>query len=141
FELTIQNPGRRAGVGLRELRPWLTRLVSHLAPEARSLGILLAGDAEVRRLNRRHRGIDRPTDVLSFRGGPTPEGRHLGDIVISVPTARRQAAERGDPLWREIRCLLLHGILHCMGHDHESDDGIMERLEERLRREWIGEGG
>ncbi len=122
---------------MRDLRPWLGRLVSQLAPEAHSLGILLSGDAELRRLNQHYRGIDRTTDVLSFPGGQTPEGLHLGDIVISVTAARRQAKELGEPLWREIRCLLLHAILHCMGYDHETDDGSMERLEKRLRRKWI----
>lgn len=126
---------------MRELRPWLTRLVAQLAPRADSLGVRLTGDSELRRFNRRYRGRDRRTDVLSFPGGSTREGLHLGDIVISVPAARRQATERGVPLGLEIRELLLHGILHCMGHDHETDGGEMQRLEMRLRREWIEVGG
>ncbi len=125
---------------MRALRPWLGGLIRQLAPEARSLAVRLTGAAEVRRLNRRYRGVDTTTDVLSFPGETTPEGQHLGDIVISVPTARRQAVERGEPLWREIRCLLLHGILHCLGHDHETDGGAMRRLERQLRREWIEDG-
>jgi probable rRNA maturation factor len=79
--------------------------------------------------------------VLSFPGGSTLEGLHLGDIVISVPAARRQAAARGEALELEIRNLLLHGVLHCLGHDHETDGGVMQRLEKRLRRDWIEEGG
>ena len=125
---------------MRALRPWLDGLIRQLAPEARSLAVRLTGAAEVRRLNRRYRGVDTTTDVLSFPGETTPEGQHLGDIVISVPTARRQAAERGEPLWREIRCLLLHGILHCLGHDHETDGGAMRRLERQLCREGIEDG-
>jgi probable rRNA maturation factor len=69
--------------------------------------------------------------------GPEGEGHHLGDILISVPTARRQAAAAGHDGERELRILLLHGLLHCLGHDHEMDGGTMERLERRLRREWI----
>ena len=62
---------------------------------------------------------------------------HTG-AMISVPTARRQAAEHGHPPELEIRTLLLHGLLHCLGYDHEADQGEMERLERRLRRTWIG---
>jgi probable rRNA maturation factor len=91
----------------------------------------------MRRLNRELRGKDKTTDVLSFPGGVTPEGYHLGDIVISLPQARRQAEEAGHSLGRELRILLLHGVLHCLGHDHETDDGTMNRLERRLRRRWI----
>ena len=65
----------------------------------------------------------------------------MGDILISVPTARRQAAEAGHPVEREIRILLLHGLLHCMGYDHETDDGAMERLERKLRRVWTPPAG
>jgi probable rRNA maturation factor len=78
--------------------------------------------------------------VLSFPGGASPDGRHLGDVVISVPHAGRQARAAGRSLARELRVLLLHGLLHCLGHDHERDGGEMERLERRLRRRWIGGG-
>ena len=75
--------------------------------------------------------------MLSFPGQDGPEGRHLGDVAISIPTARRQAGERGEPVEREVRTLILHGLLHCMGYDHENDDGEMGRLERRLRRRWL----
>jgi probable rRNA maturation factor len=75
--------------------------------------------------------------VLSFPG----EEGHLGDILISVPTARRQAAEAGHGAERELRTLLLHGVLHCLGHDHETDGGEMERLERRLRKAWLDRPG
>ena len=75
--------------------------------------------------------------MLSFPGEETPEGRHLGDIVVSIPTAARQAAERGATLLEEVKLLLLHGVLHCLGHDHETDRGEMEKLETRLRRRWL----
>jgi probable rRNA maturation factor len=93
----------------------------------------------MRRLNRDFRGKDASTDVLSFPGSVGGEGRHLGDVAIAVPTARRQAAAAGHDTERELRLLLLHGVLHCLGHDHETDGGEMERLERRLRRRWLEE--
>ena len=103
----------------------------------------LAGDALVRRLNATYRGKYKTTDVLSFPGDarPAPDGsRHLGDIVISVPQARRQAAREGHALERELRLLLIHGYLHLLGYDHEVDDGRMKRLESRLARRLLPEG-
>jgi probable rRNA maturation factor len=122
---------------MRRVRPWLERLVAELAPDAASFGVRFTGDREMLRTNRGFRGKDKTTDVLSFPGSETPEGRHLGDVLISVPAARRQAAEAGRSAERELRVLLLHGVLHCLGHDHETDSGEMERLERRLRRRWI----
>jgi probable rRNA maturation factor len=81
------------------------------------LSVALVGDAAVRRLNREWRGKDRPTDVLSFP--QEARGRLLGDVVISLDTARRQAREGGWSLAAELRRLLAHGLLHCLGHDHE----------------------
>ncbi len=132
-EIVLQNPNRYPEAQARRLRPWLERLVGELAPQAGSLGVRFAGDRELRRFNRLYRGKDQPTDVLSFPG----EEGHLGDILISVPTARRQAESVGHSVERELQVLLLHGILHCLGYDHETDQGEMERLERRLRRRWL----
>ncbi len=79
------------------------------------VSLFLVGDREMRRINREWRGKDRPTDVISFPFGPGP---FLGDIVISLETARRQA--RGWPLATELRRLLAHGMCHCQGYDHET---------------------
>ena len=136
-EIAFQNPNRYPEAAARRLRPWLSRLLAAVAPAAASLGVRFASDRESRRVNRAFRGKDLPTDVLSFPGAPGGEENHLGDILISVPTARRQAAAAGHPGERELRILLLHGVLHCLGHDHETDQGEMERLERRLRRSWI----
>jgi probable rRNA maturation factor len=86
----------------------------------------------MRRLNREYRGDDRSTDVLAFPAG-APEV--LGDIVISLPYASRQASRRGESLHREVDRLLLHGYLHLLGYDHEVDHGEMNALESDLRRE------
>jgi probable rRNA maturation factor len=83
-------------------------------------------------LNRRWRRKNRPTDVLSFPSGENGS-RFLGDVVISVPYASRQARRRGDPPSREMDRLLVHGYLHLLGYDHETDDGEMDALEARLR--------
>jgi probable rRNA maturation factor len=137
IEIELQNTGQLSDETLRSLEPWLREMAVTLAPDARTLTIRLTGDEELQKLNRDFRGVDRTTDILSFPGTETPEGRHLGDIVISVPTARLQAAERDHDLTRELKILLLHGVIHCLGYDHESDDGEMERVEAELRPVWI----
>lgn len=96
------------------------------------VALLLGGDARLRALNRRYRGRDEPTDVLSFAGPGRDQG--IGDIVISVETAERNARRLGRSLAQELDVLALHGFLHTIGYDHEQDDGEMDRLEARLRR-------
>ncbi|MEO8505961.1 MAG: rRNA maturation RNase YbeY [Acidobacteriota bacterium] len=137
--VAVQNPQGYRDVRKRALELWLRKVVLSLAPQAGSLAARLTSDAEVQRLNRRFRSKDKPTDVLSFPGETTADGYHVGDIVISVPTARRQAAEAEHSAERELKVLLLHGLLHCLGYDHETDDGKMERRERFLRRKWIGD--
>jgi len=95
----------------------------------------LTADQPVRALNARYRGKDRPTDVLSFEGEGGAEG--LGDVVISVETAARNGREHGRTLLQELDLLVLHGFLHLLGYDHETDRGTMERLEKRLRRKLL----
>ncbi|MDQ1347767.1 MAG: putative rRNA maturation factor [Acidobacteriota bacterium] len=136
-KVALSGASRWKALGASGLSSWMEELVAELAPDFDSVGVRFAGDLTVRRLNRDFRGQDKTTDVLSFPGDESPEGRHLGDIVISVPTAERQAADRGAALEQEIKLLLLHGVLHCLGHDHETDNGEMEKLEGRLRRRWL----
>jgi probable rRNA maturation factor len=97
--------------------------------------VLLSTDAAIRRLNRRFRGIDKPTDVLSFPAEAFVRNQEeiAGDLAISVPTARRQATEQGHSLATELKVLILHGVLHLAGYDHESDSGQMARRERKLR--------
>lgn len=87
-------------------------------------------------MNRDWRGKDKPTDVLSFPADLTgPDGRrHIGDIALCWPVARRQAAKRRHAAEREAALLALHGLLHLLGYDHETDRGEMEALERQLRR-------
>jgi probable rRNA maturation factor len=113
-----------------------------------TVSIALVSDARVRALNRRYRGVNRATDVLSFPATAAPRAtRHqkrvtsneprvtaLGDIVIARGVARRQAREAGHSELTEWRVLALHGLLHLLGYDHERDGGRMRRAESRLRR-------
>ncbi|HTG01088.1 MAG TPA: rRNA maturation RNase YbeY [Nitrospirota bacterium] len=108
------------------------------APDA-EVSVLFIGDRAMRSLNRTWRGIDRTTDVLSFsqREGRFPliQPQLLGDIVISLPQAERQARNAGHAVSWEINCLLVHGLLHLLGYDHEknaADAAIMQRRERLL---------
>lgn len=139
-EIALQNPRRYRSLEPASLRGWLSGLLGELVPAADSFGVRFVDDAEMQRLNRQFRGRDYPTDVLSFPGEESSDGFHLGDVVIAVPTARRQAAAGGRPEPLEIRTLLLHGVLHCLGFDHETDAGEMTRLEGRLRQRWLEDG-
>jgi probable rRNA maturation factor len=119
----------------------LARWLEATAPAAArgTVTVVLADDTEVRRLNRTWRGVRAATDVLSFPTDPsvpTPRGvrRHLGDIVIATGIARLQAKEAGHAYATELRVLALHGLLHLLGYDHETDSGQMARAERRLRR-------
>ncbi len=112
------------------VRSLLARLARLTAARAGEVSVLFCGDVRMRRLNRDYRGKDRSTDVLAF---PAEPGPLLGDIVVSVPYAARRARRRGEPRSREIDRLLVHGFLHLLGYDHETDDGEMEALESRVR--------
>jgi probable rRNA maturation factor len=96
------------------------------------VAVLLTTDRKIRELNRDFRGKDKATDVLSFSAEPGPE-KLAGDLAVSVPTARRQAAAQGHALAVEIKVLMLHGLLHLAGYDHETDSGEMARREKQLR--------
>jgi probable rRNA maturation factor len=93
--------------------------------------IAFVSDKRIRELNRQFRGIDKATDVLSFTA---EEKANLGDIAVSVDTAAVQAKENGLTLDGEIAQLILHGLLHLCGYDHETDNGEMNRIELKLRR-------
>jgi probable rRNA maturation factor len=135
LEVVVLNRQRRRRIDAARLRRVLRGAARSLGVSG-AVALVLAGDGRLRRLNRRYRGKDRPTDVLSFPGGGGEAG--LGDILISVPAAERNARVLGRRLPWELELLALHGFLHVLGYDHESDDGTMERLEGRLRRRLLG---
>ena len=136
LEIVLQNTRSYPELGAREIRSWLGEVLEDLAPGTRSLGVRFNGLRAMAELNGRFRGREVVTDVLSFPGDAGTG--HLGDVVICVPRATEQGRARRHRLDREIRLLLLHGILHCLGHDHATDDGEMEALERRARRRWLG---
>ena len=118
-----------AGVRAPGLAEWLTSVAP--ASARGNVTIAVVRDGRVRGLNRRYRHKNAATDVLSF---PAGEPGELGDVVIALGVARRQAAGAGHSLTTEFRVLALHGLLHLLGYDHERDDGKMRRLEQRLLR-------
>jgi probable rRNA maturation factor len=132
--MTVDVQGRVSGAPPpARVRRLLTRAARAAGSGTGEVSVLFCADARMRGLNRRYRGKDRPTDVLAFPAGPGGNG-FLGDIVVSIPYAGREARRRSDSRAREVDRLLLHGLLHLMGYDHETDEGEMETLERRLRR-------
>jgi probable rRNA maturation factor len=134
IEPTIQTKYSRA---LRQRA--LSAFLREAAPAAGLRGavsVLLTGDGQIRRLNRKFRGKDEATDVLSFPAAEPLNGQAgmAGDLAVSVETAVRQAEQFGHPLATELQILVLHGLLHLSGYDHEADQGQMARKELGLRR-------
>jgi probable rRNA maturation factor len=120
-------------------------LESEGVDDGAELSIVIADDQTVQELNRRYRDRDETTDVLSFgleeeSDFATPPGaiRQLGEVVISIPTARRQAEDAGHDLQDELHHLLAHGILHILGYDHEQQDEaqVMRKKEEAVLQDW-----
>jgi probable rRNA maturation factor len=136
-EITLQNPNGFRAVDVKAIRPWFLAVVAHVAPNGESIAVRFITDDEMKRLNRQFRGRDETTDVLSFPGDEGPARGHLGDIAVSVPTARRQAEFAGHSVTVELQTLLVHGLLHCIGYDHETDEGEMQALELSLRERWV----
>ncbi len=119
-------------------------VLDRIGRDKNSLTITFIRDRAMRKLNRDYRGIDKPTDVLSFAYHEAEddfvaesETHNLGDVVISVETADRYRKEPGLTFEREIECLIIHGALHLAGYDHETDNGEMNRLEKKLRKELL----
>ena len=110
-------------------------ILSDVGEAAAELGILFVGDQRMRSLNRQYRGKDRTTDVLAFamREAPHSSSTVLGDVVIAVPTAVRQAKEGQRSLDEELTVLLVHGILHLCGYDHERSEKEARRMQRRER--------
>jgi rRNA maturation RNase YbeY len=137
--VTVLARRRIHGLRARPLGDFVERALKHLGQASAEVCVSLVSDAEIQALNRQYRHKDRPTDVLAF---PVREGeripgdeQHLGDVVISVDTARRQAEEHGRSLEEELATLLIHGLLHLLGYDHErspAEARKMRQLERRL---------
>ncbi len=127
---------------------WLRSLVLELGGPKAEIGVRLCSDDVMSEANGRFRQKPMPTDVLSFPNEPDAEpetgesqaqAHYLGDVLISIDTAKRQAAQAGQSLDWELQCLILHGLLHCLGHDHATDVGQMDTVELGLRERWVNE--
>jgi len=134
------NPWQELGLSPSGLGRFLSAAQKGVGLQG-AVDVLLADDATLKRLNKTFRGKNKATDVLSFPAGATtvffgePDGPELaGDLAISLETAARQAAQHGHSLRDEVRVLLLHGVLHLAGFDHEVDSGEMAAREAELRR-------
>jgi probable rRNA maturation factor len=146
----ILNRQRAARLARPSLESFLCRVKSELGLEQAGLTVCLVSDAEIARMNEKYRNKKGPTDVLSFpavawRGPQRPAweggaykrkkaGEYLGDIAIAPATARRYAKKNGRKLSSELQVLILHGVLHLLGYDHETDRGEMDRVERKLRK-------
>lgn len=138
--VVVVSRRRVRGVSAAAVRRDALQGLRRLGEGSADLTISLVDDTEIRRLNRDYRGKDRPTDVLAFamREGKRVAGDdcELGDVVISIDTAARQAGERDHSVGAEVRALLVHGILHLLGYDHErsaAEARRMRAMERRLR--------
>ena len=127
----VVNRQRRLQLDTEAWSTFATGALDAIGKSEQSATIAFVSDKRIRELNRQFRGIDRATDVLSF---PAEEESNLGDVAVSVETAATQARENGLTFDREIAQLILHGLLHLSGYDHETDNGQMNRLELKLRR-------
>jgi len=143
----ILNRQREVRVVRPPLESFLRRVKKELGVARREVTVCLVSDSEMARLNETFRKKKGPTDVLSFpvvqrrvgpgtgRGGNRGEpSEELGDIAISPATARRYARKNARKLADELRVLILHGVLHLLGYDHETDRGEMDRVEQKLRK-------
>src|SRR5215813_10855438 len=141
----IVNKQKKVRLAIRPLAAFLRKAQRELKIDGSEITVALVCDAEIAQWNEAYRKKEGPTDVLSFpavsgasrrlagsRGRKA--GEILGDIAIAPETAQRYAKNSGRSLVTEIRVLMLHGVLHLMGYDHESDNGQMNRIEQRLRR-------
>ena len=144
----ILNRQRTVRLVRRPLESFLRHVKNELGLEEAGLTVCLVSDAEIARMNEMFRKKKGPTDVLSFpmvarrkpvrlRRGPktVQAGEYLGDIAISPATARRCAKKYGRKLSSELQVLILHGVLHLLGYDHETDRGEMEQIERKLRKQ------
>ncbi len=143
IQVNLKTFQRKWPIERSSLRKYLQRVwtairknvPSAIIPESTELTVVFLNDKQIRRYNKDFRKKDHSTDVLSFPVNAIVDSKHyLGDILISLEKAAAQAIEKGHSLEIEKRTLLLHGVLHLLGYDHETDQGQMDRLERKLRK-------
>jgi probable rRNA maturation factor len=129
--IEVVNRQRRVKVDADAWTDFGVKALDAIGKSGSSATIAFVSDKSIRKLNQQFRGVNKATDVLSF---PADEPNNLGDVAVSVETAAAQAKENGLSVENEIAQLILHGLLHLAGYDHETDNGEMNRFELRLRR-------
>ena len=129
--IEVVNRQRRLKIDTETWANFGAKALEVLGKKGSSATIAFVSDKSIRKLNHQFRGFDKATDVLSF---PADEPNNLGDVAVSVERAAAQAKENGLSFDNEVAQLILHGLLHLTGYDHETDNGEMNRLELRLRR-------
>ncbi len=151
MKIWFKDRYHRMKIQSRQMIQLVEKLLGEMGEYSAEVGLVLVGDTEMRRLNRQYRGLDQSTDVLAFpmRGKGESSNKKkmtgiwqldtsyslLGDVVISVPAARKQALQQGHSLQREMTLLMIHGLLHLLGYDHEqsvADARAMKRKEKKL---------
>jgi len=132
--IEVVNRQRSKRVTTRKWTVLTAKMLQVIGKPDASVTIAFVSDARIRELNLRFRGIDKATDILSFPNADATADNNLGDLAISLSRAASQARENDLELDQEIAQLILHGLLHLCGYDHETDNGEMNRLELRLRR-------
>jgi probable rRNA maturation factor len=151
--IDVINKQRLVAIDRRRVALLANAALAEVGRAGAEASIVFVGDRAMRRLNREYRGKDSPTDVLSFPAEDEGESvganiidpiliepdmiDYIGDVVISAETALRQAEEAGHSFEREVSELVIHGVLHLCGYDHEADGGEMNRLELKLRRKLL----
>ena len=131
--IEVVSRQRKTKIDVKAWETFAARAAGAIGKSGSSATIAFVSDKTIRQLNRQFRGVDKATDVLSFPAEDAVEA-NLGDIAVSVDTAAKQAKENGLTFDEEVAQLILHGLLHLSGYDHETDNGEMNRLELRLRR-------
>jgi len=136
--IEIVNRQRVRKISAKAWREFAERALAAIRSESHDVSIVFVSDPTIKKLNRQFRGKDFATDVLSFTNHAEPfesqNEKALGEIVVSVDRAAVQAKENGLSFSNEVEQLILHGLLHLCGHDHETDNGKMNRLELKMRK-------
>ncbi len=134
MEVLVKSNLQKPHIAPNKIKGLTKRILQLLKVQTDEVSIVFVSDEEMRYYNQTYRNVPQPTDVLSFPlEGLTPEGKkNLGDIIISLETASRQAEELGHSLEREVTILLIHGLIHLLGYDHTTDKGEMEAKEKEV---------
>ncbi len=131
--IVVQNRQRTVRINTPKVKRQLLRAMTYLGCQHRELSVVFANDNLLHELNRTYRNKDRPTNVLAFPQEPIdsvePSTELLGDVIVSLPTANREALSLEQPLESRVVYLLLHGLLHLLGYDHEQSDAERQRME------------